>query len=546
MAAANRVTAISSNVRHIHTFKPSMWGHIFSTFSFDNQVQEKYTKEMEALKNEIRRMLMAANSTKLMILIDKLERLGIAYHFELEVEEKLKQIYDFAEEEYYGDLLSTSLRFRLLRQHQFHVSCNVFEKFVEEDKKLKESLCNDVEGLLSLYEAAHVRIHGENILDEAVEFTVDHLNRMVPELKSPIKEKVQQALQLSIHRGVPILTVRFYISIYESMDDDQLLLKLAKINFNFLQNMYRKELSELSRWWNKFDLKSKLPFVRDRVVECYLLGTAYGYEPQYAHVRRDVAKSVLMVTVMDDMYDNYATLEEAQLFTHILDRWDMEEIDVLPEYMRIAYRFIMSIFQEYEHEATKQDKLFAVPYFKETVKQLGRAYNQELKWVMEGEMPCYEEYMRNSVITSCVYVMFTAFIPTMKSFNEETIQWLLSAPKIVTSTAKLGRQLQDLASHERENKKGELPTVVDCYMKDKSASKQDALSKFVELIENGWKDVNEELVKVNYVPKKVVEQVLCFGGIAEVLYKDKEDGFTYPERQLASRIAALYIDPLLI
>lgn len=57
------------------------------------------------------------------------------------------------------------------------------------------------------------------------------------------------------------------------------------------------------------------------MVECYLLGTAYGYEPQYTCVRRDVAKSVLMVTVMDDMYDNHATLEEAQLFTHILERY---------------------------------------------------------------------------------------------------------------------------------------------------------------------------------------------------------------------------------
>ncbi|XP_057766272.1 LOW QUALITY PROTEIN: gamma-cadinene synthase-like [Salvia miltiorrhiza] len=538
---------VSANFRPLTTaFTPSLWADVFNTFSFDDQLQNKYGENIEALKKDVQNMLMAATSSKLIVLVDKLERLGLAYHFETEIEEKLQQIHNSGNNEDY-DLLTTALGFRfLLRQHQYHVSCNVFEKFVEEDKKLKESLCNDVEGLLSFYEAAQVRIHGENILDEAMEFTVEHLNRMVPELKSPTKEKVQQALQLSIHRGVPILTVRFYISIYESTDDDQLLVKLAKFNFNFLQNMYKKELSELSRWWNKFELKSKLPFVRDRVVECYLLGTTYGFEPQYAYVRRDVAKSVLMVTVMDDMYDNYATLEEAQLFTHILDRWDMEEIDVLPEYMQIAYRFIMTIFQEYQHEAAKQDKLFAVPCFKETAKQLGIAYNQELKWVMEREMPCYEEYMKNSVITSGIYVISTALVPTSKYFNEEAIQWLLSAPKIVTSTAKLGRQLQDLASHERENKKGELLTVVDCYMKDKNTSKKEALSKFVELIENGWKDVNTELVKVNCVAKKVVEKVVRFGRTSEVLYKNKVDGFTNPETQLTSYIVALYVDPLLI
>ena len=45
----------------------------------------------------------------------------------------------------------------------------------------------------------------------------------------------------------------------------------------------------------------------------------------------------------------------------------MDEIDVLPDYMQIAYKFIMTIFQEYQHEAAKQDKLFAVPCFIETV-----------------------------------------------------------------------------------------------------------------------------------------------------------------------------------
>lgn len=45
----------------------------------------------------------------------------------------------------------------------------------------------------------------------------------------------------------------------------------------------------------------------------------------------------------------------------------MDEIDVLPDYMKIVYRLIMSIYEDYEVEAAKQEKLFAVPYFKEAV-----------------------------------------------------------------------------------------------------------------------------------------------------------------------------------
>ncbi|XP_047953723.1 gamma-cadinene synthase-like [Salvia hispanica] len=555
MAAANISSANSSNVRHIRpptvSYKPSMWGDIFSTFSFDNQVQEKYSKEIEELTKEIGGMLMAAESTKLLILIDKIERLGVAYHFEKEIEEKLKLIYESGKEHegVDDDLLTTALRFRLLRQHQYAVSCDVFNKFVEKDYKWKpENHGNDIEGILSLYEAAHVRIRNEKILDEAAKFTVDQLNQMLSTLdQSPIvKEKVQQALKHSIHRGLPVLNIRFYISIYEREGTtDELLLKLAKLNFNFLQNIYRKELDELTRWWDKFDLKNKLPYARDRVVECYLWGNALRYEPQYSYVRVTVAKNMQLVSIMDDTYDNYATLEEDDLFTEILERWNLDEIDVLPDFMKVVYRFIMSTYEDFVVDAEKKGKSFVVPYYRETVKQLGRAYNKEQKWIMERQMPGFEEYMTNSVITSCMYVMFTSLVPGMKSIDEAAVQWLLSEPKIVISTAKMGRTLEDLGSHERENRDGKMATVVDCYMNDKGVSKQEAISEFVELVENGWEDVTAEWAKgSSTVPKEMVELLLNYGRIAEITYNNKEDGYTDPEKYLGPLIAALYVDPL--
>lgn len=56
------------------------------------------------------------------------------------------------------------------------------------------------------------------------------------------------------------------------------------------------------------------------IIECYLWGVAFHFEPQYSFVRIAVAKNMQMVSVMDDTYDNYATLDEAQLFTDVLQR----------------------------------------------------------------------------------------------------------------------------------------------------------------------------------------------------------------------------------
>jgi hypothetical protein len=43
---------------------------------------------------------------------------------------------------------------------------DVFDKFRSCDGRFMDSLSNDMEGLLSLYEASHLAMNGENILEE--------------------------------------------------------------------------------------------------------------------------------------------------------------------------------------------------------------------------------------------------------------------------------------------------------------------------------------------------------------------------------------------
>ncbi|MBA0687265.1 hypothetical protein Goari_014815 [Gossypium aridum] len=66
------------------------------------------------------------------------------------------------------DLYTTAVRFRLLREHGFNVDC-------DEKGNFKESLNGDVKGMVELFEAAHLQLHGENILEEARSFTTFHL-----------------------------------------------------------------------------------------------------------------------------------------------------------------------------------------------------------------------------------------------------------------------------------------------------------------------------------------------------------------------------------
>lgn len=114
----------------------------------------------------------------------------------------------------------------------------------------EEIIGNDVKGVLSLYEASYVRGHGEDILEKALVFTKGHLMRILPEIiESPLGKQVIYALEQPLHRGVPRLEARHYISIYEEDQEtkNEALLRLAKLDFNLLQMLHKKEICEITR-----------------------------------------------------------------------------------------------------------------------------------------------------------------------------------------------------------------------------------------------------------------------------------------------------------
>ncbi|RVW31568.1 Valencene synthase [Vitis vinifera] len=58
--------------------------------------------------------------------------------------------------------------------------------YTDEKGRFKESLINDACGLLGLYEAAHLRVWEEDILDEALAFATTHLESIMEHLEHPL------------------------------------------------------------------------------------------------------------------------------------------------------------------------------------------------------------------------------------------------------------------------------------------------------------------------------------------------------------------------
>ncbi|KAJ0102692.1 hypothetical protein Patl1_04373 [Pistacia atlantica] len=178
--------------RQTADFRPSLWGNHFPNNSSDFEAIDSATQEEhEQLKKDLRTMIVETTdtSTQKLHMIDIVQRLGMAYHFVKEIGDVLGKVYNNSNIDNYNKLHSVSLHFRLLRQHGIKISCDVFEKFKDDEGKFKASLINDVQGMLNLYEAAYFGIQGEDILDEALAYTTAHFKSMGSRLALSLQSK---------------------------------------------------------------------------------------------------------------------------------------------------------------------------------------------------------------------------------------------------------------------------------------------------------------------------------------------------------------------
>lgn len=101
---------------------------------------------------------------------------------------------------------------------------------------------------MSLYEAAFYGTHGEDILSEAISFTKEQLSSLISHLDGPLEVHVGHALELPMHKRIARLDARFYISLFQQeKQQNDVLLELAKLDFNLVQSMHRIELKKLTK-----------------------------------------------------------------------------------------------------------------------------------------------------------------------------------------------------------------------------------------------------------------------------------------------------------
>ncbi|KAD1930831.1 hypothetical protein E3N88_00789 [Mikania micrantha] len=394
---------------------------------------------------------------------------------------------------------------------------------------IKESSCEDIEGLLSLYEASYLGSSGEYVLSHAKEVTKRHLNKSLSQLSPELYKKVVEGLKLPRHMRMERLEARRYIEEYGHEDDhNPNLLEFAKHDYNMVQLVLQKELVEVNRWWEHLGLSTQPGYVRDRHIECFLWTFGLLPEPSFSRCRIEIAKTIAILLVIDDIYDTYGSYDDLVLFTKAIQRWDMNEMEQLPEYMKICFTTLYNTNNEICGKVLRERGLSIQPFLYKTWLDMAEAYMLETKWVKRGILPSLKGYIENGVITSgtCMALVHLQFL-ILDGVTIENAQHLLdSYPKFFTLAGTILRLWDDLGTCKEEQERGDVVSSIYILMKEKNITCEDEGRKeILQLINGLWNDLNAELLMPNPMFLPLIKVALNIARACQVIYQHKDGSY---------------------
>ncbi|KAM0910059.1 hypothetical protein ACQ4PT_014393 [Festuca glaucescens] len=536
------------------TFAPSVWGDFFATYvPPPTQMSEEWMRErVNELKRRVGRMFKdgeaMAGVAETVALVDTLQRLGLDSHFREEIAASISRIHVAGEgrREFAGsdDLHVAATRFRLLRQHGFWVSADVFDKF--RDGAGNFCATDNARVLLSLYHAAHMAVPGESALDDAIAFARRHLQAMKCKLRSPAAEQVSRALDHPLPRYTRLLETMHYVAEYGQEEaHDSTLLELARLNSNLMRSLHLKELKALTMWWRDIYDAINLPYSRDRIVETYLWCCGMIPEEENSRGRLIFTKTFGILSLLDDTFDVHATLEECRRLNEAFQRWDENAVSVLPKYLRTLYIKTLCNFKEFEDLLEPHEK-YRMSYAKKAFQLQMEYYMQEAEWTNGKYQPSFEEHEElSSMSTGLPMLNLMALMGYDGAVaTQELFDWMSTpAPDVVRAGAVIGRFLNDISSYKLGKSKNDVDSSVECYMQEKRVTGEEAVAAIAAMTEHRWRVLNQACMETDRALLPGVQLVASIARTCEVIYLRGRDGYTFGSHA-KDLVTALFLDTI--
>nr|UVC58042.1 CPS10 protein [Isodon rubescens] len=267
--------------------------------------------------------------------VDRLQRLGISRFFEPEIEDCLSYVYRFWNEKgifsardiNFSDVDDTSMAFRLLRLQGYDVNPNVLSNFKEGNGFYCHSreLTDSTTPMYALYRASQIRFRGEEILEQAYNFSYSFLRKWLANDQSLDKWIISKDLPNEIKVGVempwyatlPRVETAYYLQHYGGSNDvwiaktlyrmpdisNDEYLDLARLDFKRSQAQHQIDWSYMQGWYENLN-GEEFGISRKDLLVAYFLAAATIFEPERAKERIVWAKCQLISRMIRTLFNS--------------------------------------------------------------------------------------------------------------------------------------------------------------------------------------------------------------------------------------------------
>ncbi|XP_076911991.1 (E)-beta-ocimene synthase, chloroplastic-like [Bidens hawaiensis] len=480
--------------------------------------------------------------------IDDIERLGLGYRFQNHIKRALDIITSIDEISvgHEDSLHEASLRFRILRQHGYDVSEDFVRRFKESHGGFIGSLKTDVKGLLSLYEASYLGFMEESDLHEALLFAREHLLKLkCQENDAPVLQHINRAFKVPLYHRMLREQARSYIDAYNKQKDaNLLLLELAKLDYNMIQASFKTELKEVSKWWENMGLAHKLRFVRDRLMECFFCAVGIGFEPIYHSCRVWITKVYALVTVIDDIYDVYGSLDELEIFMDVVKRWDTNAVEQMPEYLQLAFGALYNTITEMSSYTSIGQKEDITPILVKVWGELFEAFLVEARWTHHKHIPILEVYLDNVWRSVSGVVLLThGYLIINKGIKKDVVDSLDKYQDLMKLSSMVFRLYNDLATSSDEIEQGKTANAITCFMHENDVCEELAREHINKLIEEAWRKLIKEYVACTQeLANPFIDMPINLARISLCSYYG--DGHGAPDARAKDKVSSVIIEPI--
>ncbi|XP_076927630.1 (E)-beta-ocimene synthase, chloroplastic-like [Bidens hawaiensis] len=426
---------------------------------------------------------------------------------------------------------------------------NFLRRFKNGHGGLIGSQKSDAKAVLSLYEASVLALESELDLHEAKLLAKEKLLKLSVNINDEVTNTyINLALDTPLYHMVPRLQARWRIDAYSKRKDaNNLLLELAILDFNMVQSSNKRDLQQVSKWWENTELVNKLGFIRDSLMECFFWASGIIFQPRYDSNRIRLTKACAFITTIDDIFDIWKSIDELEVLTDaikrtIVFRWDVTAIESLPVRLQVGFLALYNTINGIGYDTVITQRKNIIPTLAKVWGDLCESFLLEAKW--SQAMPTLKEYLDNGWVSSSGVVILThAYV----SINpEDTIESLEKCQEIIKWSSMLLRLYNDLVISSEEIATGESVDAISCYMRDSGVSEEVAREYINTLIDKAWMKMikaRDACSDVSAYP--IIDLALNMARVAHSMYQFG-DGHGAPDARANHRVLSMIVKPITI